>query len=116
MPIKILIASANLVPLLDEIKNNIVLYSVRLTIESIDLLGLMEVFLLLDEAADLVRVDYCRVWRAGSPQGTEGVQRGDHEQSESVTVASVPCDTTGHPSDRRRLRTAVLLHADSASL
>lgn len=76
----------------------------------------MGVFLLLDEAADLVRVDYRRVCRAGSPQGTEGVQCRDHEQSKSVAVASIPCDTTGHPSNRRRLRAAVLLHADNASL
>lgn len=75
----------------------------------------MKVFLFLDEAADLVRADYRRVCSAGSPQGTESVQRGDHEQSESVAVASVPCDTTGHPSNRRRLRAAVLLHAASSS-
>lgn len=63
-----------------------------------------------------MHVNYRRVRRAGSPQGTEGLQRRDHEQSESVAVAGVPCDTAGHPPNRRRLRAAVLLHADSASL
>lgn len=70
--------------------------------------------LFLDEAADFVRIVYRCVCRAGSPQGAEGVQCRDHEQSESVAVASVSRDTTGHPSNRRRLRAAVLLHADSA--
>lgn len=67
-----------------------------------------------DEATDRVRVDSRRCRRAGSSQGTEGLQRSDHKQSESVAVASDPGDTTDNSPNR--LRAGDLLHTDNASL